>query len=146
MKAKRFLYIDSEVLPDYFEKVLATKQLLETGMLKSVTAAAKANGISRSTYYKYKDSVFESLTGLNAHCATFVLSLDHKKGVLSNVLSLFSSLGLNILTISQSLPVADFASVMISVDMLSGDIRPDDVIVQAEQISGVKQIQLLALS
>ena len=143
---KRFLYVDSEALPDYFEKVLSTKQLLETGKYKSVTEAARANGISRSTYYKYKDSVFESLTGLNTHCATFMLSLNHTKGVLSNVLSLFSSFGLSVLTISQSLPVNDVASVMISVDMLSGDISPEDLLSQAQQIGGVKQIQLLALS
>ena len=145
-KMKQFLYVDSEALPEYFVKVLKTKRLLESGFTKSVTEAARANGISRSTYYKYKDTVFESLAELSAHRATFMLSLSHEKGVLSNVLSLFSALGLNVLTISQSLPVNNLASVMISADITVSENSPEDILARAAKISGVQQIQLLALS
>ncbi len=143
---KQFLYVNSDVLPAYFVKVLKTKRLLDSGVTKSVTEAAKANGISRSTYYKYKDSVFESLTERSAHRATFMLSLSHEKGILSNVLCQFSTLGLNVLTISQSPPINNIASVMISADLPSSENNTDEIIALTSQIEGVKQIQLLALS
>ena len=143
---KRFLYVDSEALPEYFIKVLDTKKLLESDASLSVSAAARQNGISRSTYYKYKDSVFENRSSTGTRCATFMLSLSHETGVLSNVLGLFSSMGASILTISQSLPVDDSASVMLTADVERITGSADELIKKAFGIPGVKQIRLLAMS
>ena len=76
---KRYLYVDSSVLPDYFLKVLDAKKLIESGSIKSVTRAAEVNGISRSTYYKYRDFVFDEQQTPNTNCATFMLILSHKR-------------------------------------------------------------------
>ena len=143
---KRYLYVDSSVLPDYFIKVLDAKKLIESGSIKSVTKAAEMNGISRSTYYKYRDFVFDEQQTPNANCATFMLILSHETGVLSNVLKLFSSMGMSILTISQSLPVNGSASVMLSADMSKAECSSDEVIARAKDISGLKQILLLGMS
>ncbi len=143
---RRFIYVDSAALPDYFLKVLETKKLLESGQTKSVTEAARANGISRSTYYKYKDAVLDDHSELAGKRATFMLSLRHEKGVLSNVLGLFSRTGVSVLTISQSLPVNDLASVMLSVDMSGANCSSEEILSEAEKLQGVRQIQLLAFS
>ncbi|MGN1342963.1 MAG: helix-turn-helix domain-containing protein, partial [Traorella sp.] len=50
---EKYLIIDKEVLPKYFEKVVEAKQLVDEGY--DVTKAVQEVGISRSTYYKYKD-------------------------------------------------------------------------------------------
>ena len=142
---RRFLYVDADVLPDYFLKVLATRQLLENGEVKNVSEAAKKNGISRSTYYKYKDSVFDRANmpaGLNA---VFLLILNHEAGVLSNVLSTFSQFGANVLTISQNLPIQNTASVTLAVDISNVQASTDDLLRQAQMIEGVVQIQLIAV-
>ena len=143
---KKYIFVDSAALPDYFVKVLATKKLLEENSSLSVTDAARANGISRSTYYKYKDSVFDAQPSSDPRRATFMLSLNHEPGALSNVLSLFSSLGVNVLTISQSLPVNDTASVMMSVDMRTSSVSAEEMLHRAVSIRGLKQIQLLSMS
>ncbi len=143
---KRFIYVDSEALPSYFLKVLETKRLLESGKVSSVTKAAQLNGISRSAYYKYKDSVFEAQNLTAVPCSTFMLTLSHQTGVLSNVLSAFSAIGVSILTISQSLPVNDQASVMLTADMQNASCGADEVMQKVAKVNGVKQVLLLSMS
>ena len=53
-----YLIVHEKVLPDYFEKVVAARELLRRGKIREVSEAARTVGISRSTYYKYKDYVF----------------------------------------------------------------------------------------
>ena len=127
---KRFLYVDADALPDYFLRVLETRRLLESGEVKNVTEAARRNGISRSTYYKYKDCVFDQAR--------------MPVGLLSNVLAMFSRRGANILTISQNLPIQNTASVTLTVDISNVRSSTDDLILEAQKISGVVQIQLIA--
>ena len=59
MKEDRYLLINSAVLPPVFESVILAKELLASGKATSAAAAAKAAGISRSAFYKYKDYVFK---------------------------------------------------------------------------------------
>ena len=55
---KQYLIVSKEILPDYFDKVIEARNLLNNGKVKGVSEAVKMVGISRSTYYKYKDFVF----------------------------------------------------------------------------------------
>ena len=142
---KRFVYIDIEALPDYFVKVLNTKKLIDSGKVNSVSEAAQINGISRSTYYKYRDSVFDTVQLPQGRKAVFLLSLSHEPGVLSQVLSLFSTLGANILTISQSLPVDRTASVMLSVDISNISLTEEEMLTRMRGMNGLKRIELLAI-
>ena len=63
MAERRFLLVDAEVLPEVFVKVLQAKELLASGAVSNISAAAKQAGISRSAFYKYKDPVFDAETG-----------------------------------------------------------------------------------
>ena len=63
MAERRFLLVDAEVLPEVFVKVLQAKELLASGAVSNISAAAKQAGISRSAFYKYKDTVFDAETG-----------------------------------------------------------------------------------
>lgn len=141
-----YLCVDTCVLPDYFEKVVATKHDLETGRIKNVSEATRLHGISRSTYYKYKDYVFETGNAGGTRCATFLMLLSHETGVLSSVLALFSEAGSNILTISQSLPISNMASVTLTADLgnMQGDVN--SLIDSASKINGLEQIQLVAMN
>lgn len=141
-----YLCVDTSVLPDYFEKVVAAKRDLETGRIHNVSEATRLHGISRSTYYKYKDFVFESANASGSRCATFLMLLSHETGVLSGVLNLFSEAGTNILTISQSLPISSMASVTLTADLtnMQGDI--DSLLKKASELNGLEQIQLVAMN
>ena len=57
---KRFLLVAADALPEVFLRVLKAKELLASGAARNISAATRAVGISRSAYYKYKDSIFDS--------------------------------------------------------------------------------------
>ena len=140
-----YLIIHKSVLPDYYEKVLEARRLLESGKVREVSEAARMAGISRSTYYKYKDYVFEPAEVSGGRKAVLELMLDHQPGVLSAVLSRLFGAGANILTITQSLPVLGKASVTLSVDV-GGVSRGIGSLVSAlESVGGVESVRLLAI-
>ena len=56
-KYPQYFIVDAKVLPEIFLKVVDAKRLMETGEVTTVNQAASQVGISRSAFYKYKDSV-----------------------------------------------------------------------------------------
>ena len=96
-----YLVVDKKVLPDVYEKVLEVKNILKEGKIKEITEATKVVGISRSVYYKYKDHVFEFSESIQGRKMTFNMIINHKKGVLSDVLNYISDKGGNVLTIDR---------------------------------------------
>ena len=81
-----YLIVHKSILPEYYEKVLACRRLMESGKFKEVSQAVKQVGISRSTYYKYKDYIFEPSDLNSSRKAVFSMMLDHAPGVLSALL------------------------------------------------------------
>ncbi len=140
-----YLIIHKSVLPDYYEKVLDARRLLESGQVREVSEAVRRVGISRSTYYKYKDYVFEPSDASGSRKAVLELMLDHQPGVLSAVLSRIFGAGASILTITQSLPVLGKASVTLSIDV-NAMSRSISALQQAlEKVEGVESVRLLAI-
>ncbi len=140
-----YLIVHKSVLPDYYEKVLEARRLLESGKVREVSEAARLAGISRSTYYKYKDFVFEPAEASGGRKAVLELMLDHQPGVLSAVLSRLFGAGANILTITQSLPVLGKASVTLSVDVGSVSRGIGSLVSALESVGGVESVRLLAI-
>ena len=142
---EKYLLVEKSALPDYFLKVLTARRLLETGECAQVSDAVRAAGISRSTFYKYRDRILEPSRLTVGRKASLMLTLDHRAGMLSKVLSALSARRANILTITQSLPIHDRASIMLSID-LSQLTEPMDALLEAlSGIEGVEAAKLLAL-
>jgi len=140
-----YLIVHKCILPDYFEKVLEARHLMESGRIREVSQACKTVGISRSTYYKYKDFIMEPSNMNGERKAVISLMLAHEPGVLSALLKIISDAGASVLTITQSLPVHSSANVTISLDVssLSGDIS--ELIAALSGASGVESLRLLAI-
>ena len=140
-----YLIVEKSALPDYFLKVIEARHLLESGACAQVIDAVHAVGISRSTYYKYKDRILEPSQLTVGRKASLMLTLNHQAGMLSKVLSAISASCANVLTITQSLPIHGKASIMLSID-LSQLTEPMDALMQAlDKIDGVEHVRLLAL-
>ena len=141
----RFLLVDKSILPSYYEKVIEAKALLSSGKVKDVSEAAKAVGISRSTYYKYKDYVFPIGEGAEERKAVMSMTLSHKAGLLGEVLGELSTQGVNILTINQNPPVNSRAHVVISMDISKVEGDSEFLIKSLSQIAGVSHVKLIAI-
>lgn len=142
----RYLLVDSGVLPEVFLKVLTVKRLLVSGKARSVNEAARIAGISRSAYYKYKDSVHPFNEKAGGYIITLHAMLRDEAGVLSKLTNELYRSGANIMTVNQNISVAGFAPVTvsaradgmsISVDRLLDNIRAIDGIENVEVVSGL---------
>lgn len=110
---KRFLLVEAGVLPEVFLKVLRAKELLAAGSAKNISAAAKAVGLSRSAFYKYKDCIFDAEN--SSEVLTVSATLLDETGALQNLLAGISAAGASVATIHQSTPENGAARVAVSV-------------------------------
>ena len=102
------------MLPDVFLRVCEAKELLARGTVRTVAEATARAGISRSAYYKYKDSITPFRDVRRDRIVTMSLITQDRPGALSSVLTLFAEAGANILTINQSIPTNGVGVVTIS--------------------------------
>lgn len=132
------------MLPEVFVKVTQVQELLETGEVKTVADAVERIGISRSAYYKYKDSVRPFRDMKQGGIVTFNALLRDKKGILSSLLAIFADTGANILTINQSIPTNGAALVTISATTENMPVGVDELIAKARGQDGVIRFDALA--
>lgn len=143
--SRNFLIVDKAILPDYYDKVIEARNLLSSGRVREISEAVKIVGISRSTYYKYKDYVFAPSAATVGRNAVLSFLLTHEKGILSAALNVLSEYGASVLTITQSLPVNNQASVTVSIDTSSMTESISAVLESLEKLNGVSQIRLIAV-
>lgn len=139
-KSNLFL-VDAAVLPDGLKKVVEAKRLLKTGEAKNLAEAARMTGISRSTFYKYKDHVFLYHERSGGKMITIHVMLRDQPGVLSGVLAALYEAGANILTLNQNIPISGLASVSLSIrtDKLLGE--PEALISTLQNLEGVCSVE-----
>lgn len=143
MKNADFLIVNRKLLPECFSKVVETRRLLESHAEKDVSSAVRRTGISRSTYYKYKDDVFSLNSEKTGRKAVISMLLSHEIGVLSNVLNTLSSFGGSVIAISQSVPIHNVASVMLTLDVSRLESSVRDVLTGISDIRGVEDARLV---
>ncbi len=143
-KRSQLIVVDSQILPDVFTKVLEVKKLMAQKGEKSFASACKRIGISRSAYYKYKDSVFSYDELFSRRIVNLYLLLSDSPGVLSSVLVFLNRLNANILTVNQSIPVDGAASVNVSLRMAEDSPDDPDSLNSIKDLSGVLEVKILS--
>ncbi|WP_390409446.1 ACT domain-containing protein [Lacticaseibacillus jixiensis] len=141
----KYYIVDRSILPDVVAKVIEARSLIENGQVRQVSEAVKQVGISRGTYYKYKDYVFLPDTGVNQRKAVIALMLHHDRGILSEVLNTISEANASIITINQNIPIHDWASVVISFDISNLNGSLDDLLQALKQSRGATDIHLVSV-
>ncbi len=144
MPTAKYFLVASEVLPEVILKVAEANRMLRAGEVRTAQEAARAVGISRSAFYKYRDSV-QPFTDLHTgRIITFYALLKNTPGVLSNVLTIFAASGANILTINQSVPANGCAAVTISAETGAMTETLEQLMSDAAALSGVVRFEILA--
>ena len=142
--SSRYYLVAAEVLPEIFIKVAEANRLLKAGEVATAGDAAKAVGISRSAYYKYRDAIQPFTDMSTGHIITFYALLQNRSGVLSNVLSVFARSGANILTINQSIPTNGCAAVTISAETSDMAESLEQLLADVSALDGVVKLEILA--
>lgn len=139
-----YFIVEASSMPEIFRKVAQAKRLLETGEETTVNGAAKAVGISRSAFYKYKDAVRPFNDMLHGRIVTFQMMLRDEPGILSGLLNVFAGTGANILTINQNIPTNGCAVVTITAETSALEWSLEEMLSAASASAGVIRCEILA--
>lgn len=143
-EATKYFVVKQKAIPEVLLKVVEAKRLLESEKVLTIQEAVDAVGISRSSFYKYKDDIFPFHDNSQGTTITLTFQMDDESGILSDVLKIIAEYRANILTIHQSIPINGIASLTLSIQVLqtTGDISR--MIEQLEGQTSVHHVKILA--
>ena len=137
MGEDKFYIVNEKSLPEIFKKVIEVKENIELGNAKDISEAIKLVGISRSTYYKYKDDVFPMGQDMQSKKVTLIILMTHKSGTLSKVLDC-------ILTINQDIPINLSANITVTIDISHMEKSISQLAKRLNSLPNVRSVKLLA--
>lgn len=140
----KYFVLKKKAVPEVLLKVVEAKRLLESERAGSVQEATDMVGISRSSFYKYKDDIFPFHDNAKGKTITMVIQMDDEPGLLSVVLKTVADFRANILTIHQSIPINGVASLTLSVDILPNTGDVSQMVENIEQENGIHYLKILA--
>lgn len=140
----KYYLVEATALPEIYLKVAEAKRLLASGEASTVNDAAKRMGISRSAFYKYRDSILPFQNLMAGRIITFQLILQDLSGLLSSILTIFAQSGANILTINQTIPTNGCASVTVSAELTNLSCTVEELLGRLSAQRGVVRADVLA--
>ncbi len=142
----KYFVLKEKAVPEVLLKVVEAKRLMDTKAVDSIQEAAERVGISRSSFYKYKDDIFPFHEDAKGKTLTFVLQMEDEPGVLSSVLRTIAECNANILTIHQTIPINGIASLTLSVEVLTTSRDVTEMMEEIEARQGVHYVKILGRS
>ncbi|MGM9969255.1 MAG: ACT domain-containing protein [Anaeroplasma sp.] len=137
-----YFVIHKKVLPDYFEKVIKIKEIISLGT--NISDACKQVGLSRSTFYKYKDYVNRPSMKVGKR-VILSLKLVDEPGSLSNILNEVASKNANVLAINQEVPIHNIAFVTLTIAITNTNISVQNLVNELRSGKNVIDVLLLAV-
>lgn len=143
-ESSNYFVLKKKAVPEVLLKVVEAKRLLDSGKVESVQEATEQVGISRSSFYKYKDDIFPFHENEKGKTITLVIQVDDEPGLLSVVSKSIADCHANILTIHQSIPVNGIATLTLSVDVFpeTGDV--EKMVSTIEAVQGIHYVKIIA--
>ena len=141
----KYYIVEASALPEVFLKVAEAKRLLSTGEAATVNEATKMTDISRSAFYKYRDSVLPFQNMMTGRIITMQLLLHDQPGLLSEILGVLAATKVNIITINSIMPTngtavvtisAETNELTVSIEELLNTLGEMDSVVKAEVLAG----------
>lgn len=140
----KYFVVKQKAIPEVLLKVVEAKRLLESEKVLTIQEAVDAVGISRSSFYKYKDDIFPFHDNSQGTTITLTFQMDDEPGILSDVLKIIAEYRANILTIHQSIPINGIASLTLSIQVLQTTGDTSRMIEQLESQPSVHHVKILA--
>lgn len=140
----KYYIVEASALPEVFLKVAEAKRLLSTGEATTVNEATRMTDISRSAFYKYRDTVLPFQNMMTGRIITFQLLLQNQPGQLSQILGIFAERKANIITINSIVPTNGTAVVTISAETIDLTVQLEDLLRDLRLADGVVKAEILA--
>ena len=139
----KYFVLKKKAVPEVLLKVVEAKKLLESGRAESVQEATDSVGISRSSFYKYKDDIFPFHDNAKGKSITMVIQMDDEPGLLSLLLQTVADFHANILTIHQSIPLNGIATLTLTLEVLSTTGNISEMIDEMEQKPEIHYLKIV---
>lgn len=143
MDKTKYYVVKKKAVPEVLLKVVEAKHLLASERAMTIQEATERTGISRSSFYKYKDDIFPFHENEKGQTITLVIQMDDTPGLLAELLRKVSSYQANILTIHQSIPLNGVATITLSVEILSATGNLSDMVADIEEHEGVHYLKIV---
>ncbi|MDR7001500.1 ACT domain-containing protein [Neobacillus niacini] len=140
---KKFYLVREDVLPEAMKKTIDAKELLERGKAESVQEAVQQTDLSRSAFYKYRDTVFPFSSIKKEKLVSLFFYLEDRSGTLSKLLSVVASSGCNVLTIHQTIPLQGRANVTLSMNTGNMTMEIDELLTELKKLEFVENVEVL---
>ncbi|MBM4762424.1 ACT domain-containing protein [Bacillus sp. B15-48] len=140
---KKFFLVREDVLPEAMKKTLEAKEMIERGKADSVWDAVQRVDLSRSAYYKYRDTVYPFHTVVKERIISLFFHLEDRSGTLSELLSLVAFSGCNVLTIHQTIPLQGRANVTLSLNIGDMKLEMDELLARLRKLEFVEKVEVL---
>lgn len=139
-----YFVLKEKAVPEVLLKVVEAKRLFDSGKAASVQEATDAVGISRSSFYKYKDDIFPFHENERGKTVTLVIQLEDVPGLLSTLLRAIDKYKYNILTIHQSVPINGIVTLTLSLDVFNTSDKVDEMVAAIEAVDGIQYAKILS--
>ena len=143
-QSPKYYIVEASALPEVFLKVAEAKRLLSTGEASTVNEATRMTDISRSAFYKYRDSVLPFQNMMTGRIITFQLMLHDEPGVLSALLMVYAKEKANVLTINSIIPTNGHALVTISAELTDVAVSLEELLTELGRTPGVIKAEIIA--
>ena len=140
---KKFYLVREDVLPEAMKKTLDVKEMLERGKAESIADAVHKADLSRSAFYKYRDTVFPFSSIKKEKIISLFFHLEDRSGTLSKLLSVVANSGCNIVTLHQTIPLQSRANVTLSLNTSNITMEIDELLKELRRLEFVEKIEVL---
>jgi len=140
---KKFYLVREDVLPEAMKKTIEVKEMLERGKAESIADAVLKVDLSRSAFYKYRDTVYPFSTIQKEKIISLFFHLEDRSGALSNLLRVVAASGCNVLTIHQTIPLQSRANVTLSLNTSNMTTELDDLLSELRKLEFVEKVDVL---
>lgn len=140
----KYFVLKQKAVPEVLLKVVEAKKLIDSERAITIQEATEKAGISRSSFYKYKDDIFPFYDNAKGKTITMVLQMDDERGLLSDLLHIVAVYKANILTIHQSIPVNNVATLTLSVEVRPDTANISRMVEEMEENKGVHNVKIIA--
>ena len=140
----KYYVIRERAVPEVLLKVVEAKRLLEAGQVNSVQEAAERVGISRSSFYKYKDDISIFHKKDSGKLTTVILQVDDGSGIFLGVLNAIAEYQINILNIHQGISINGVANLMLVLEAPSDSEYIPHIVENISRRQGVHYVKILA--
>lgn len=140
---REYFIVDRRILPTSIQNVIRVNDLIQQEKISKYEAIKKV-GLSRSTYYKYKDYIKPFFESGKEKVFSIHLALVDEPGILARILDVIASHDMNILTIIQNIAIDGIGRATISVQTTENMLRKIEGMLELiSEIEGVKELRII---